>query len=361
MDKPNKGNTIKIKLNGESQAYQEEPKKIEPEPEPIIDTAPRVIKINSEELDSDVFLETAATQESVDESFDWIIPESSDQDIEEFSIVPNKKSQKASLPKITTFSTNQKKKKDRNFVSILISAAFAILIGTTIGVVMLKLFITGPSDNNGTETISTIAEQGTTTPVEETGEKTNTVTLEQMTTYVIQGGVFTSKEGAKETSTQVAAKGMPTQLVEISGKQFLFLGVADSIETAKSLGNQYKADGVNEVFAKPLLLDEKEVTDVNAKEKAFLENALSIYQTLSSATSTALINNSLSEESTKAIASMDKQLPASGLKNAKVKTLKTELSNASAKVKSFQKSKDSESLNEAQQHLLKFLNAFYAL
>ncbi|PLS01304.1 SPOR domain-containing protein [Neobacillus cucumis] len=358
MDKPNKGNTITIKLNGEPKGYQDEPKKIEDEPS--IESTSKTMNIDSNQPESEVFLETAAAQESVDESFDWIIPESSDHDIEEFTIAGNKKSKKPSLPKITTISPNPKKKKDRSIVSILVSAAFAILIGTTIGFVMLKLVITGPSEKTGTGTIpTTIGARNTS--VETTGEKTDAVTLDQMTTYVIQGGVFSSKEGAKETSGNVTSKGVPTQLVEMSGKQYLFLGVADSIETAKALGNQYKAEGVEDVFAKPLLLDEKQVSGLNAKDKAFLEKVPSIYETLSVAVSTALVNNSLSEESTKSLTTIEKELTTSGLKNEKVNALKTELTTAAAKVKSFQKSQDTKSLNQAQQHLLNFLSAYYSM
>ena len=360
MDKPNKGNIIKIKLNGETKIFEEEPKKIDREPN--IEPIPRVIEIDSNKLENDGFLETAATQESVDESFDWIIPESSDQDIEEFTIAGDKKTKKPSLPKISSFSTNPKKKKDRNIVTIVTSVAFAILIGTTIGFVMLKLVITGPSGKAGTQTIPTVAEENGNTTVVNTGEKSsNAITLYQMTTYVIQGGVFSSKDGAKETSNELTSKGVPSQLVEMSGKQYLFLGVADSIETAKSLGIQYKADGVEDVFAKPLLLDEKQVSGLNDKEKSFLKNVPTIYETLSLATSTALLNNELSKESTKAITGLEEQLKTSGLKNAKVTKIKTELTTAADKLNTYQKSKSKKSLSQAQQHLLNFLSAYYSL
>jgi len=360
VDKPNKGNTIKIKLNGETQAYQEEPKKIDPEPS--IESAPRVVKIDPNKLDSDVLLETAAAQESADESFDWIIPESFEHDIEEFTIAGTKKTKKPSLPKISSFSTNPKKKKDRNIGSIIISATFAILIGTTIGFVMLKLVTTGPAVKSGTDTtIPTVVKETGTSAVDHTGGKTNAITLDQMTTYVIQGGVFSSKDGAKETSTEITSKGVPAKLVEMSGKQYLILGVADSIASAKSLGNQYKAEGVVDVFAKPLLLDQKEISGLNDKDKNFIKNVPAIYETLSLATSTGLLNNTLPEESSKAITEIEKQLKTSGLKNEKIKTINRELTTAAEKVKSFQKSKDTKSLSQAQQQLLNFLSAYYSL
>ena len=356
VDKPNKGNTIKIILNEETKSYQEEATNTDRETSS--ESFPSVIKIDSNKLESEARLETAAAQETVDdESFDWIIPESSEHVIEEMTIAGNPKTKKPSLPKITSFSINPNKKSNRNILSVVISAVFAILLGTTIGFVMLKLVITGPSNKAGTQTVPTVVEQKGNT----TTEKTNAVTLEQMTTYVIQGGVFSSKDGAKDTSTEITSKGVPAQLVEMSGKQYLFLGVADSIETAKSLGNEYKADGVADVFAKPLLLDEKELSGLTDQEKGFIKNVPAIYETLSTATSTAILNHSLDGDSSKAITGIEKQLMTSGLKNEKVKTIKTELTTALNQVKSFQKSKDLKSLTKAQQQLLSFLSTYYSL
>ncbi len=359
MDKPNKGNTIKIKLNGENQTFKEEPMTNEPKASnrPI----PRVIKINSNLIDSDSLSETAAAQEPIDESFDWIIPESSENDIEEFKNASTKSSKKISLPKITSFSSNSNKKLGRPISNILMAAAFAILIGTTIGVVMLKLVNNGPTDNVGTGTVPTVVEETGNPDNKAASRKTSSATISQQTAYVIQGGVYTSKDGAKETSTQLSSKGVPSQLVERDGKQYLFLGVADSIESAKSLGAQYKANGVNEVFAKPLLLDEKKVSDVTEKEKSFLEAVPTIYQTLSTATSSALLTKAISAESTKALVGIEEQLKESNLKNEQVKKLKAELTSADEKVKAFQKSKDAKSLSQAQQHLLNYLSVYFAM
>lgn len=85
MDKPNRGNTIKIKLNGETQAFSDEP--IKKEQESSKDSFTKVITMDEDSDGQDGFLETAAAKESIDESFDWIIPESSDNDIKEYKVV----------------------------------------------------------------------------------------------------------------------------------------------------------------------------------------------------------------------------------------------------------------------------------
>ena len=357
MDKPNKGNTIKIKLNGENTKFEEEAPKMEPEVSS--NTTTKVIKINPAPTESDSYLETAAAQESVDESFDWIIPESSDNDLVEYKIATTTNTKKNGPKKNISFSSNSIKKNGRPLGSIFVSATFAILIGLTIGIFMLKM-VTEPSKK--VATVPAVVEEtgGTGTTTTTTG-KTTTAVIEQLTAYVIQGGVFSSKDGAKATADQITEKGIPSQLVEMSGKQYLFLGVADTIEMAKSLGTQYKEHGVEEVFAKPLLVDEKKVADVSEKEKAFLEGAPTIYQALSIVTSSAMVTKSIPEESTKTLTALGEQLKVSGLKNENVKKLHAELVDADAKIKEFQKSKDEKNLSAAQQHLLNFLSVYYSM
>lgn len=356
MDKPKKGNTITIKLNGETQSYQEEPPK--EKLEPIIEPTPKVIKINTNHTEPDGFLETAAAQESVDESFDWIIPESAENDIDEFKFTNNAHPKTSNHKKIPSFSSNSKKKNRRSLGSILLSAFFAILIGTTIGIFMLKLVIT--EQKNKVTTEPTVVNE-TKTETKATEGKTASAAINQLTAYVVQGGVYSSKDKTQEIAKEIESKGIPAQTVEISGKFFLFLGVADSIETAKALGNQYKEKGVEEVFAKPLLLDEKKVSGVNDIEKSFVEVIPTIYQTLSNATSTAITTKAIPDASTKALTAIEEQLKNSGIKNEKVKNLKEELTAASDKVKAFKKSKDAKSLTEAQQHLLTFLSLYYSM
>ncbi|WP_413308480.1 hypothetical protein AA0X95_10090 [Bacillus sp. 1P10SD] len=356
MDKPNKGNTIKIKLNGENTNFEEEASK--KEPEFSTNSSTRVIKINTTPTESDGYLETAAAQESVDESFDWIIPESSDNDLVEYKIATTTNSKKSGPKKNKSIPLDSIKKNGRPLGSFFVSATFAILIGLTIGIFMLKM-VTEPSKKVVTEP-TVVKQTGRTETTTSTG-KTTTAVVEQLTTNVIQGGVFSSKDGAKETADQITAKGIPSQLVEMDGKQFLFMGVADTITTAKTLGIQYKENGVKEVFAKPILIDEKKVADVSEKEKAFLEAAPTMYQALSIVTSSALVTKSIPEESNKTLTALGEQLKVSGLKNENVKKLHAELAGADAKIKEFQKSKDEKSLSAAQQHLLNFLSVYYAM
>ncbi len=358
VDKPNKnGRTITIKLNGEPHTFQEEIK--EDEKIETRQLQPEVIDVESNQEEKDVFLETAAAQESMDESFDWIIPETTEHEIEEYKIVHHQKNKKSNLPKIASFTTSTKNKDGKGFQSIIISAVFAIILGTGFGFLMLKLVLTEHSNKPATEQVLT-EEQG--------GQKAETpaatgaiASVKPLTTFVIQGGVFSSKDGAQATAGQLAEKGVPAQSVEIDSKQYLFLGVASTIDDAKKLGSNYKDDGVADVWAKSLPVDQKDITGVNAADKTFLDTAGAVYQDLSEVTAVALLTESIPEESFKTVSALIAKTDSTGLKNTKVKSLQNFLATAAEKVANYQKNKDQNNLVEAQQNLLNFLSLYYSL
>ncbi|MFP7299835.1 hypothetical protein [Neobacillus niacini] len=358
MDKPNTGNTIKIKLNGETQTFSEEP--IKKEQESSKDSFTKVITINEDQSGQEGYLETAAAKESIDESFDWIIPESSDQDIKEYKVISSQKPKKGGKQKSFSLSTFSMKKNGGVFKSILVTAAFAILIGTSFGVLMLKLVISENSKPAVTESI--VQNNGSNKGAEAAGGKSSSIVLGAQTAFIVQGGAFSSKDAASQAANEAKGKGAPAQTLTMDKREFMFLGVADSIETAKQMESHYEANGFDDVLPKQIPVAEKTVSDISESEKVFLESAPAIYQKLSKVTSNAIVSGSISAEAGKEVSGVEGQLKQSAdLKNEKVKNLNSELSSALEKVKAFQDKKNVDSLIEAQQHLLNFLSSYYSL
>lgn len=319
------------------------------------------IKIDPKLLDQDVFIETAAAKESIDESFDWIIPESSDNELEEFKIVSNQNSVKSSKKKVTSFSPISKKRNGSVLRSIIVTIVFAVLIGTSFGVIMLKFFV---MDNNKPAVTQPVVEdKGGAKDTTKTPASSTAASLGAQTAFVVQGGAFSSETAAKEGVAQVKSTGTPAQTLAIDGKDYVFLGVADSLEAAKQLGTHYKANGVEDVFAKQIEIGEKKVSEINESEKSFLEASVSVFQQLSTVTASAISTNSISDETIKAVSRLGDQInkDSSKLSNEKVKNLNLDLTKAVEKVKAFQQSKETKTLIEAQQHLLNFLTVYYSL
>ncbi|MDM5330842.1 hypothetical protein [Neobacillus sp. CF12] len=358
MDKPNRGNTIKIKLNGETQTFSEEP--IKKEQESSKDSLTKVTTLDEDFNDQDVFLETAAAKESMDESFDWIIPESAENDIKEYKIVSSQNSKKGGKKKSVSFSTFSIKRNGGILKSILVTAVFAILIGTSFGALMLKLVI--PDNSKPVVTEPEVVGNGTEKGAESSDGKTTSIVLGAQTAFIVQGGAFSSKDAATGAANEAKGKGAPAQTLTMNEKEFMFLGVADSIETAKQMEVHYEGNGFDDVLPKPIAIAEKNVSDINATEKSFLEAAPAIFQQLSKVTSNAIVSGSISADASKEVTSLGDKLQSSKeIKNEKVKTLNAELSSALDKVKGFQEKKNKDSLVEAQQHLLNYLSTYYSL
>nr|WP_240465324.1 SPOR domain-containing protein [Neobacillus thermocopriae] len=225
---------------------------------------------------------------------------------------------------------------------------------------MLKLVIIDSDEQSNSQPQSTIVEK-------ETGDnekepvKDVSASIPELSTYIIQGGVFSSKEGAEETAKEIKSKGIPYSIIEIDGKHYLLLGVGDSLETAKVIVSKYKEDGVEDAFAKSLLIDKRNVSGMNETEQSFIESIPTIYQTIATATTSGFSSNTISEEAFKEMNSKEEQLKKSSIENEKIKKIQSELLSANEKVNAFHQSKDTKKLKEAEQHLLNFLSVYYSL
>lgn len=89
--------------------------------------------------------------------------------------------------------------------------------------------------------------------------KTLTVTLPVVPLYVVQGGVFSTKEGAQQERAAFQQKGWPSHMEEDAGKHVLFLGASASRDDALSLAEAYRASK-QEVYIKEKSLPAGTVT-----------------------------------------------------------------------------------------------------
>lgn len=352
MDKPKRSNTITIKINGENQTFQENQTEMKPTAE--TPSIPKVVKIHPNIPDEEVFHETAAAQEPVDESFDWMIPESTDAEVEE-RVSPGSKSIKSNgHSKTISFSNFSKKKPGRTLSSIIISALFAVLIGTAIGILMLKLVVTETGQKPASEQApaAETINQGT-------AESSPSLTINSFTTYVIQGGIFSTKIGAKQVSNQLSAKGIPSETIDMDGKQVILLGTANSKETAKLLSSNYIASGADGAFVKPLVISEKRISKLDDKDKRFVQAIPDLYPILAELTSTALTTKTIGKDPMKKLADLADPLTATDFKDENVKELSSYIKKSVVNLNSYENSKETKDLTAAQQDLLDFLAAYY--
>lgn len=350
VDKPGKGKTITIKIDGKNRSFEEtKAEKIAYDQ-----------KDYEKEVDHFASKEAAASKEVVeDDNFDWILPDEPPESvIKEYTIT---KQQKQTNKKVIGVISSNFKKNNRNglLTSVLIAVFFAILLGTSFGLIMIKLVTT----EKAIEPAEPVIAQPKSDPKKNQPTGVETLVLEPLSTFVIQGGVFSSTEAAKQIQEESIQKGIPAQIVEINGQAFLYLSVADSIEHAKNIGKQISGKGI-EVFAKPITLEGKSLEGLQSEEKKLLEAVPTLYEILATsaaeATVASEIPEALAESAEKQAAALTK-IEASQMKNEKVLSIKTDMESAIEQMRKYKQSPNPDVLTKLQQHLLSFLAVYQSL
>jgi stage II sporulation protein B len=353
MEQQKSNRTITIKINGNERKYKEETRNVEVESQPE-----KRESVHSTELDG--FSEVAVTQQTAEESFDWILPnnDSDDDEIEEYIIAKQPIEKKKKNNSVSNLKKSLQKKPNSGAIkSLLFSVLLAIVIGTSFGFLVLKLVISEAKVD---------VDQVTTIPQETTTEKENPVgatgalQLQPINTFIIQGGVFSSVEAAEIGAEAVKQKGVPAQIIEANGQAFLFLGLADSIDKAKAIGTSMKENDI-EVFAKAYTLPEKELNELTSMEANLLKEIEMVYQSLSSLASSAMLSESIDEnvllEQKDLLLSIDKK----EIKSNKIEQLRLDLAGSIEKLSAYNQQKNNSLVIEAQQHLLSFVGTYFNL
>ena len=355
LDRPEKEKTITIKINGQHRSFVENrlPKnegKNEGENE---DTAVKKQKTFKKIPEQTGKLESAAAKELEEDDFDWILPEEMETpSIKEYNILPKPKKQK----KKRSFSFG-KQPKNSFLTSVFLTVFFAVVLGTSFGFIMLKLVITENTIEKDQPVMAEKqAEEKIQTPTEE-------VKLASIPASIVQGGVFSSAESAKTIQEELVQKGVPAQIIELDGKAYIYLGVADSIEHAKAIGSQLKSKGV-EVFAKEITLPEKTLDGISSEEKRLLNSLSSVYSALAAGAADGMLSQAISEQSAENIKKQEavfKTIDSSQLKNEKIVQIEKDLKESFAQVNAYQASKDQAALTKLQQSLLDFMGIYQTL
>lgn len=357
MNKLNSGNSITIKINGEQRPYVEEQSKEEKQSNVNQDPP---IEHDTSKLEHEVIDETAAAQEA-EESFDWILPqqETIQNDSSLYQAVKSSKQRTGiRLPALSKVE----KKNISAIKSMALSVVFAILLGTGFGFIMLKLVITDGSKPAAVETKPAPAAK------KETAQTANNIskeatTLKPLTTYMVQGGVFSKKETAKTVALHAVEKGIPAETMEWNGQYYIFLGVADSIEHARSLGTIYQRKGMDGVFPKTIKIPEKKISNLSTVEKNVVENAAALAPFLATLSSNALIGEAMTSSERKTLSEFRTKLnkiDSKGIKSQNIKALNLEITGALKQIDEYQQQKDRKLLVKAQQHLLTFMAEYYS-
>ncbi|WP_047981700.1 SPOR domain-containing protein [Ornithinibacillus contaminans] len=153
------------------------------------------------------------------------------------------------------------------FKPIIIAIISAIMIGSIMGIMMLKLMVN--FDNNTSSNAMIIPANGERDTANENGESqpessTNAFSLEAMSAFVLQGGVFSDSVNAESESAKFTDAGYTPIIWEKDNQFFLLVGVASTKEAVLHIASELQELGID-VYAKEWRVEQGEV-DISKEE-----------------------------------------------------------------------------------------------
>lgn len=317
MDKQT-SDTVKIKINGKDRPVSDKVSKNEE------------YQISSweEKLQAEKEMASAKKEE---EDFPWLLPDEDDSIFEDDpKVVTPKKKKILSNSTVTPFVYSKKTKSKSNLVTFPLKQMFtvilmAIFLGVGFGYIALNFLSNKDMPDASVPTVvtndtpdATSTEGGNTE--EPAAASTSTATLQL---YVVQGGIFSTKEGADTVSSTIKSKGLASTVIEADGSFTVLAGIGEEKAETEALNNLYKQNSFNDFWGgKQLSLS---IATTKTPDKW-----VSSIVTLSSLASQATNGQSVNQAEVSAVESQLKEIETA---NDTEKSLLSKLSEAAGNVK----------------------------
>lgn len=207
----------------------------------------------------------------MEEDFEWVLPEINNEEVPEFQKVNY-------VPSVrkTPFAKSFRRKLSPNIASLIISIFLAVGVGLLLGLLLWKMVIQQEGESlvvNKSNVVDT-----PTTQTEDVKKPLNSpfiAGIPALTAAVIQADVFSTREKANQRVDELESQGFAATIVETDELHYIFIGIADNINTAKTWESNLKEAGMI-VYAKELPVSTKEVQFASKEEadQAIAEGAL---------------------------------------------------------------------------------------
>ncbi|MEN2765725.1 hypothetical protein [Ornithinibacillus xuwenensis] len=147
------------------------------------------------------------------------------------------------------------------FKPILIAIISAIIIGSIMGFVMLKIIVNFDNDLNNNPTVATADADKDASEKNgiANGSEGSLYKIDTTSAFVLQGGVFSEKANAETESTKFIEAGYDPVIWERDSQFYLLVGIGNTKEDVLQVGESLQSSGI-EVYAKEWQVAETEVT-----------------------------------------------------------------------------------------------------
>ncbi|MFE0503601.1 hypothetical protein ACWF7H_00755 [Peribacillus butanolivorans] len=315
MDKSEKSKGIKIKINGEEKVFADKNKNVDQEA-------------------------AGEEQEQADDSFEWILPDDSIEN--KVVLVPTPKKKK--MPKLIGFGTGTLNSSDKRPIKpFLIAVICAVFFGSILGLIAVKTITKEKAADTSVETSIKTA-----SPAEDTKPETMEKGA-QLKTFLVQGGVFSSEDAAKQIQKKIIEKQVPAEIFKLEDSYYLFLGSAESLTASKELALFLKSYDVD-VYWKEINF---EAASKSQKDEETLGTMKAVYSSLAETSATKLRGKETTVNKETLKKNMEK-LKGENL-SSDLSKMNNNLSAAAKLITEYETSKKEEYLLQAQGSLLDFL------
>ncbi|WP_226667201.1 hypothetical protein [Metabacillus litoralis] len=250
MDK-HTSETIKIKINGEDRPVSqfEEPSK-----DIAFSTWEEKVKAEKE-------MASAKQPVNEEDDFPWLLPDEGDADFTDDPKVVTPAKKKKSYSNSTVAPYLYSKKSDRKvphiafpFKQIITIVLLAIGVGTGFGYIALNFLsnkdmpVTATPDEGSEVAIPGDTEEdpaGGGEPKDQNASAASNATLQ---VYAVQGGIYTTKEGAETVVAQIKEKNLASTYLELDGKYTVLAGLGKAKSETDALNEMYKQKDFSEFW-----------------------------------------------------------------------------------------------------------------
>ncbi|GGA85942.1 hypothetical protein [Ornithinibacillus halotolerans] len=145
------------------------------------------------------------------------------------------------------------------FKPIIIAIASALIVGSILGFVMLKVIVNFDNSLNSSPAILVPDKENGTNNNDDTSSQDRTLyTIEPLSAFVIQGGIFSTLENANKISSQFNELGYSPFVWEKDNQFFLLVQVGEKKEDLQEDINFLTENGLD-VYGKEWVVDGKEI------------------------------------------------------------------------------------------------------
>ncbi|WBL13990.1 hypothetical protein [Sutcliffiella sp. NC1] len=309
--------------------------------------------------------ETAAAIEK-EEEFDWVLPdkeviekkEEKEQNSTSTSYIEDLRALNQGKPKGGKPSKSSWKKKSSFSPSKqwIISIMLAIGVGLGFGGVILYAMNIASTPTEPSAPVFNPIPDGEKTNDNEGGDPpagTGQYTFPALPVAVLQGGVFSSKDGANEVARTYEQKGMAGVTIEDDNVR-VYVAIGDSVGVMKAIGDSMEQIGTEKEYAKDFLIPEKSWTGLTEQDVTMMEEAQPLFAELVTLSSKLLSGSSVDEQALAASRARAEKIASvsnESLSESMVK-IKEDIVGAFTNVQTFASSQSKEELWKAQQKLL---------